>query len=204
MKRRAPEPLDTRLDDATVLRIASALRAFAFFEDADDDAVLKRHHRSAYDQGRLATRWDAEAHIAALDDGRVACFDTECDPQPSSRTYVRLLQKVAGVSRGALADLRVEERWLPRPPEGTEYPVELHVAAGQRKVAFMPVQFRDSVAPADLAAGLNALLPPEGPRLEHLAGTESSIVAVTQDERRALVAQRGWRFAEPGEPIFIG
>ncbi|HWH07802.1 MAG TPA: hypothetical protein VNX21_01295 [Candidatus Thermoplasmatota archaeon] len=78
MRKPPADPMDTRLDDATVLRIATALRPFGFFEEAGDAEVLALHHSDAYDQGRLTTRWDAEATVAVLDGARVATSDTEC------------------------------------------------------------------------------------------------------------------------------
>ncbi|CAN5645875.1 hypothetical protein BH23CHL2_BH23CHL2_03630 [soil metagenome] len=200
----------------------AALRALGFFsssEDLDDRELARQIFRSinlefarnnplgprsdrptnwrSLAQAYQATRWNSRPEIDLLvageDAGRVWWKELD-QVRPGNNGYVRTLRRWSEISRGAFMPEDIAESWG---EEGEPVIVTFQLDGDEH--VFMHLTSHDNhIDTAGLRNCINPLIIASGIQFEilEIRDTPNIVVALRPEERRLLVDQRGWKFAE--------
>lgn len=182
---------------AAVVEAVAALRRVGFFaadlrSDHDLAAHLAAEHEELCGEPLERPGPALDWRVAAYDEARVWWEDTEADVLAGNDAYRQVIPAWAAVSRGAFAPEEVTEVW--ETPQG---PVRVEVSLAGRRHTLSP-RVVDDYYDLGVVTQINDLLELGSPRFAVVEQFDQTavVLALTDDERRFLETERGWRFAE--------
>jgi len=130
------------------------------------------------------------------DQERVWWEDTEADVAKGGEVYVETLEAWSRVSRGAFTPSEIRETW-----EAEDGPITLRFKLAGEDREIHP-QYLDDFIDLNILQAVNAMIAPRGVRFAVVdtGSQDFFVVAITEEERARLAAERGWPFLELTSP----
>lgn len=133
----------------------------------------------------------ADLILLSLDDQRVWWDDTEADVCAENLVYEQTLRQWAAISRGAFAPENIREAWA-----GEQGPVEIAFQLQGRSQILRPT-YQDDYIDLNILSPINEMIARSKIQfaVHAIFDQTAFVVALTQDEKKKLTRDRGWRFA---------
>lgn len=186
----------SQASDKWLLQSVQYFRSLGFFAEyaALSDEQLATHlTQAAMERHGVIDPADqlADLMLLSLDEQRVWWDDTEADVCAENKVYVDTLAGWSKISRGAFKPENIRETW-----DHESGPIHVEFEHQGKKITLHP-SFQDDYIDLNILQSINKIVADTGIqfRVHAIFDQTAFIVALTQDEKRKLEKDRGWKFA---------
>lgn len=185
----------SQTSDTWLLQSVQYFRSLGFFAEhaALSDSQLAEHlTQAAMERHGVIDPANqlADLMLLSLDEQRVWWDDTEADVCAENQVYVDTLTRWSKISRSAFMPENIRETW-----DGEHGPVHVEFEHNGKKIALHP-RFQHDYIDLNILQSINKVVADTGIqfRVHAIFDQTAFIVALTQDEKRKLEKDRGWKF----------